>query len=215
MNNKIDNPFLKQLISEIANKATEGRVSGLSWETLTESNSKKLKKEAAAPAAPAAAPAAPAAAPAAPADNPDADANSAEEAAADAEARLQKAKADEKKAEEEANKLRKKSFISLNSPAGTRYILDKLVHYVKISGTGVDTLAQDMKDDLNVDSPEKFETFFEEIDPDVTTNLDIKNLFDKIKELANKNPEETPSDTKADAGAEAAPAPTDAEPLKL
>lgn len=45
MNNKITNPYLKQLISEIASKTNQGRVVGLSWETLSESK-KNLKKEA-------------------------------------------------------------------------------------------------------------------------------------------------------------------------
>jgi hypothetical protein len=45
MNNKISNPLLKQLISEIANKANEGRVTNLNWGSLYESKN-ILKKEA-------------------------------------------------------------------------------------------------------------------------------------------------------------------------
>jgi hypothetical protein len=42
--NKISNPFLKQIISEISNKATEGRVdSSISWGVLTEAKKKKKK----------------------------------------------------------------------------------------------------------------------------------------------------------------------------
>jgi hypothetical protein len=44
MNNKITNPLLKQLISEIAGKATEGRTN-LNWKSLNESKN-ILKKEA-------------------------------------------------------------------------------------------------------------------------------------------------------------------------
>ena len=44
MNNKITNPLLKQLISEIANKATEGRMN-IGWSALKESNN-FVKKEA-------------------------------------------------------------------------------------------------------------------------------------------------------------------------
>jgi len=48
MNNKISNPFLKQLISEISNKTTQGRMTGVAWGSLTEGKKKKnLKKEAA------------------------------------------------------------------------------------------------------------------------------------------------------------------------
>lgn len=53
MNNKISNPLLKQLISEIANKANQGRINDLNWETLRESKN-ILKKEADEKAAPSA-----------------------------------------------------------------------------------------------------------------------------------------------------------------
>lgn len=43
MNNKISNPLLKQLISEIAKKTNEGRLTNISWKTLSES--RKLTKE--------------------------------------------------------------------------------------------------------------------------------------------------------------------------
>jgi len=50
MNDKITNPFLKQLISEIATKATVGRMPGINWVDLNEAKKKKgLKKEAFAP----------------------------------------------------------------------------------------------------------------------------------------------------------------------
>ena len=46
MNNKVSNPFLKQLISEIANNANKGRLD-LSWEIIEEAKKKKkLRKEA-------------------------------------------------------------------------------------------------------------------------------------------------------------------------
>lgn len=44
MNNKISNPLLKQLISEIANKANQGRVSDLSWDAIYEAKKKKVKE---------------------------------------------------------------------------------------------------------------------------------------------------------------------------
>jgi hypothetical protein len=47
MNNKIDNPFLKQLISGISQKATQGRITDIGWNVLEEAKKKKsLKKEA-------------------------------------------------------------------------------------------------------------------------------------------------------------------------
>ena len=48
MNNKISNPFLKQLILEISNKTNQGRMTDVAWGSLTEGKKKKtLKKEAA------------------------------------------------------------------------------------------------------------------------------------------------------------------------
>lgn len=45
--NKINNPYLKQLISEIASKTAEGRITGVSWGLIDETKRKKsLKKEA-------------------------------------------------------------------------------------------------------------------------------------------------------------------------
>lgn len=47
MNNKIDNPFLKQLISGISQKANQGRMTDIGWNVLEEAKKKKsLKKEA-------------------------------------------------------------------------------------------------------------------------------------------------------------------------
>lgn len=47
MNNKIFNPYLKQLISEIGSKTTEGRITDVSWGLIDEVKKKKLlKKEA-------------------------------------------------------------------------------------------------------------------------------------------------------------------------
>ena len=45
MNSKINNPLLKQLISEIANKAKEGRISTIGWQGLYESKN-IIKQEA-------------------------------------------------------------------------------------------------------------------------------------------------------------------------
>ena len=45
MNNKITNPFLKQLISEISNKTSEGRITDLSWGSLNEAKKKKVITE--------------------------------------------------------------------------------------------------------------------------------------------------------------------------
>lgn len=46
MNNKVSNPYLKQLISEIANKTSEGRITGVSWGLIDEAKKKKKIKEA-------------------------------------------------------------------------------------------------------------------------------------------------------------------------
>lgn len=47
MNNKISNPFLKQLISEIATKTNQGRLSDVSWSVIEERKKRKyIKKEA-------------------------------------------------------------------------------------------------------------------------------------------------------------------------
>lgn len=44
MNNKITNPLLKELISEIAGKANQGRITGISWSVIEEAKKKKKKK---------------------------------------------------------------------------------------------------------------------------------------------------------------------------
>lgn len=49
MNNKISNPFLKQLISEISNNASKGRLD-LNWMVIEEAKKKKRVKEADEPA---------------------------------------------------------------------------------------------------------------------------------------------------------------------
>jgi hypothetical protein len=48
MNNKITNPFLKQMLAEIASNATKGRMVDLNWTEINEAKKKKtIKKEAA------------------------------------------------------------------------------------------------------------------------------------------------------------------------
>jgi len=46
MNNKVSNPYLKQLISEIASKTSQGRITGVSWGLIDEAKKKKKIKEA-------------------------------------------------------------------------------------------------------------------------------------------------------------------------
>lgn len=46
MNNKITNPFLKQMISEIANKSSEGRLVDINWTALNEGKKKSGKPAA-------------------------------------------------------------------------------------------------------------------------------------------------------------------------
>jgi hypothetical protein len=45
MNNKITNPLLKQMISEIANKANQGRITTINWGVIEEAKKKKKKKK--------------------------------------------------------------------------------------------------------------------------------------------------------------------------
>lgn len=53
MNNKINNPLLKQIISEIANKSKSGRINDLSWEAIYEAKKKRIKEaDEKSPAAP-------------------------------------------------------------------------------------------------------------------------------------------------------------------
>jgi hypothetical protein len=48
MNNKITNPFLKQMLTEISSKTTQGRIVDVSWASINEAKKKKtLKKEVA------------------------------------------------------------------------------------------------------------------------------------------------------------------------
>ena len=45
MNKQLENPFLKQLVSNIASKANQGRITNLTWGTLAEARKKKSVKE--------------------------------------------------------------------------------------------------------------------------------------------------------------------------
>jgi uncharacterized protein (DUF3084 family) len=219
MNNKIDNPFLKQLISGISQKANQGRITDIGWSVLEEAKKKKsLKKEAIGekkkeePAADAAdeksdelpaLDAAPDAAAEAP-DAPKADAkDAAEEApdtakeesdkaqadAAEAKAELEKAKAEKDQAEKE---IKKHSYIKLGSGAGTQFLLGKILDHAFKTNT-IDALAGEMVQKLKITTPEDMNAFSEET---ATYRVipGMPELLSSMKTMATKQeqPEETP-----------------------
>lgn len=236
MNNKITNPYLKQLISEISNKTSEGRF-GVSWGVLSEA--KTVKKEAKpakkagglpelpdepaggegegdekqpgqTPPLPENPPAKDAKAaglgdvpsteqsqpPAAPTEAPatdtqeapsEEDVKQAEKDAVQKKAELEKVKADTDKAEEE---ILKHSYVKLNTPAGTAYMLSKIVTKAHKMDT-IDQLAGEMVDKLKIDTQEKYAVFAN----DMTRYRKIEGmpeLIQSVGDLIGESPKTSP-----------------------
>lgn len=218
MNNKISNPFLKQLISEISVNANKGRLD-LSWQVIEEAKKKKKVREAnekkaddPAPDAggdlpplggadetpknkPAKEPKKDAAPEAGPKDAstkdiaPEATPEDADQAKADAA----KAKAELEKAKAEKDQaekeIKKQSYISLGSGSGTQFLLGKVLDQAFKTNT-IDALASEMVNTLKIETPEDMDNFSE----DVVTYMAIPGMPDLIssmKTLANKTPEKS------------------------
>jgi hypothetical protein len=224
MNNKITNPYLKKLISEISTNASKGRFD-LSWSVIEEAkNKKKLKKEAGekrpapsdadatadsllggadeTPKNPkqAGAPAAGAPAPAKADANLEADAEdtagSEETDQAKKDATKAKAELEKAKAEKEQaeKEIKKHAYISLGSSSGTQFLLGKVLDHAFKTNT-IDALAGEMVNTLKINTPEDLSNFSE----DVVTYMNIPGmpeLLSSMKTLANKEPE-TPEEPTA------------------
>lgn len=216
--NKTNNPYLKQLISEIASKTAQGRITGVSWGLIDEAKKKKsLKKEADekkkdAPAeepagdlpplggadeTPKDAPADKTAEPkkdAAPDTGsepvaPEAGPEDADKAKEDAV----KAKAELEKAKAEKDQaekeIKKQSYVSLGSSSGTQFLLGKVLDHAFKTNT-IDALAGEMVEKLKITTPDDVDNFSE----DVTTYMAIPGmpqLLSSMKTLASKQPEKT------------------------
>lgn len=224
MNNKISNPFLKKLISEIAVNANKGRLD-LNWEVIEEAKKKKSVKEAEEPKK----------------DEPSADAGGdlpplggADETPKDAQAKEPKkdaapeanpadavskevptdaaseedadqAKADAAKAKAELAKtqaekaqaekeIKNQSYISIGSSSGTQFLLGKVLDQAFKTNT-IDDLAKNMVDTLKIKTPDAMDSFSQ----DVVTYMampGMPELVSTMKTLANKNPEK-PEETPA------------------
>lgn len=200
MNNKITNPLLKQLISEIASKANEGR---FGHNLVKEVDAKKedplgdiLGGEGGAEgekqAAPTAAPKAQPSKNAAPA--PSADAAAGDEAdtedpkeleadAAKKKAEVEKAKADLKKAEDE---LEQNAYIKLKSDSGVKYMIGKILGQAFKTNT-VDALASEMAQKLKITTPTDADLF----EKDMALYKSIPGMVELIaavKDLAVEEP---------------------------
>ena len=214
MKSKITNPFLKKLISEIADNANSARFD-LSWEIIEEAKKKKkLRKEAgekqpsvedallggsneapqtAGQAQPAAGAAqAPVQAGAAPQANPAGDAapEGGEEDADKAKEDAAKAKAELEKAKAEQSKaeeeIKDHQYVKLSSSGGTQFLLDKVLDQAFKTNT-IDALAGEMVNKLKIETPEDMENFSE----DMVTYMTIPGMPDLIssmKNLADKEP---------------------------
>jgi hypothetical protein len=223
MNNKKFNPVLKQIISEITSNAKTGRLN-LDWRLLNEAEKpaddplavdaaaapEAAPQAGAAPAAGAQAGAAPAAAPqagAAPAAGAQAGAAPAAAPAAagtgDADAEEIKKAAEEKGAEVEKAKeeLEKKSYVKLNSNAGVKYLLDKVLGDAFKRNT-TDALAHDMADKLKIVTKSDVEVFEKDMTNGKWNMVNgMSDLINTLKEKAAKDPEkseesETPEEPK-------------------
>jgi hypothetical protein len=197
MNNKITNPLLKQLISEIANKANEGR---FGHNLVKEADAKKedplgdiLGGEGGAEGEKQAAPTAtaPKAQPskdAAPTPSADAaaDAEDPKELEADAakkKAEVEKAKADLKKAEDE---LEQNAYIKLKSDSGVKYMIGKIIGQSFKTNT-IDALASEMAQKLKITTPNDADLF----EKDMALYKSIPGMVEliaAIKELAVEEP---------------------------
>jgi hypothetical protein len=197
MNNKITNPLLKQLISEIASKANEGR---FGYNLVKEADAKKedplgdiLGGEGGAEGEKQAAPTAtaPKAQPskdAAPTPSADAaaDAEDPKELEADAakkKAEVEKAKADLKKAEDE---LEQNAYIKLKSDSGVKYMIGKIIGQSFKTNT-IDALASEMAQKLKITTPNDADLF----EKDMALYKSIPGMVEliaAIKELAVEEP---------------------------
>lgn len=215
MNNKISNPLLKQLISEIANKANEGRITNISWGVIDEAKKKKaLTKEAnekkptndkekptnkttldtaqdfekekvGVP-------------------NLDADPKKgADDAATEPSEKTspedpEKAKEDASKAKAELEKakaekaaaekeLEQHKYVKLSSGGGIKFLLGKAVEHAFKAGE-IDSLAGEMVDKLKIKTPDDMSSFSE----DVVTYMSIPGmpeLIDSMRTMATEQPE--------------------------
>lgn len=203
MNNKITNPLLKQLISEIASKANEGR---FGYNVVREADDKKedplgdilggegdsKPKAPAAPTDASAAPvasAAPEAQPKKDAAAPTADVPSEEDPkeleadAAKKKAEVEKAKADIKRAEDE---LDQNAYIRLKSSSGVKYMIGKILGQAFKTNT-IDALASEMAQKLKITTPTDAELF--EKDMGLYKSVPgMVELIAAIKELAVEEP---------------------------
>jgi hypothetical protein len=214
MNNKITNPLLKQLISEIASKANEGRVVDVNWKKLYESkNMVKMEanekggekdpvddllsggpeKNASTPDEnkPEKAPTDDKAAAggdekkAADTETPS---DGGEENAEKAQADATKAKAELEKAKAEKDQaeeeLEKQSYIKLKSGSGVQFLLGKLLNQAFKTNT-IDALASEMVQKLNIKTVNDVESF--EIDNAQAKTLPgMANLIASMKTMATK-----------------------------
>lgn len=216
--NKINNPYLKQLISEIANKTAEGRITGVSWGLIDEAKKKKsLKKEVDEKKkdAPAKEPAgdlpplggadetpkdAPAEKPSEPKKDAAPDAGSEPSAPEAGPEDADKAKEDAAKAKAELEKakaekdqaekeIKKQSYVNLGSSSGTQFLLGKVLDHAFKTNT-IDALAGEMVEKLKITTPNDVDNFSE----DVATYMAIPGmpqLLSSMKTLAKKQPEKT------------------------
>ncbi len=220
MNNKITNPLLKQLISEIAGKANEGRIVNINWQTLSETKKKvseagekKSNKKEEMPELPPLGggidekpdpapeeketpdtgnPADEAPADEKPTDAP-AEPEDAEQAKADAvkaKAELEKAKAEKDQAEKE---IKKQSYIKLGSGAGTQFLLGKILNHAFKANT-IDSLASEMVQKLKIQTPEDMASFSEDT-AQFRVLPGMPELLTAMKTMATKQPEEPSTET--------------------
>jgi hypothetical protein len=202
--NKINNPVLKQLISEIANKANQGRFGYDLVKEAEEKNENPLGdilggeggggegEKQAAPTAPAAAAEQPKKAAASPSKDTAAtdvggeDAEKPEEIEADTakkKAEVEKAKADLKKAEDE---LEQNAYIKLKSDSGVKYMIGKIIGQSFKTNT-IDALASEMAQKLKITTPNDADLF----EKDMALYKSIPGMVELIaavKELAVDEP---------------------------
>lgn len=206
------NASLKSILSSISSHANQGRIT-LDWSTITEGKKRKSVKEAGEkpkpdenelPELPTDEPkgdsagglpdlespkggAEDGAKPEAPASEDPIDGSTEDvgEASAEAEkakAELEKAKAEKNQAEEE---LEQNAYVKLNSPAGTSFLLGKLLDKAFKTNT-MDSLASEFVNKLKITNADDFNTFSSDMTP-FKNLIGMPEFLQSVKSLASSN----------------------------
>lgn len=113
-------------------------------------------------------------------DNSEEEVEAEKEKATKAKAELEKAKAEKQAAEKE---IEKQSYVRLNTSSGVRYMISKIIAPA-FEGNTVDSLANDMIEKLNITDEERFKKFSSDV-AQYTNIPGMVNLLSSMKNIVN------------------------------